>query len=241
MRHSQFAIVLLLSAAGSPLRGDQPKSLDCLQVFVNGSDSVMSQSQAPIRLRKLHLLLRNTCSADITAFFLEADIKSPVAQQIRQGDDMVYRLAHDSPLYNKIPLAGQDFPYDFSFRDDPAGELPFEGTIKVIAVAFRDVTAVGRDDKVKWLIGSRKSDVTNFRDKLDLLAKVAHLDDAKAMLQRDPDGSLSDDMKAFRRDLQRNVGNDPARWGAYVNRRINEMQQFISIVKEQSELRREGN
>jgi hypothetical protein len=201
----------------------------------------MRQSQAPVRVRTVHLILKNICSVDITAFSLEADIKSPVAQQHREGVDMVYQLHTASPAYEKIPLAGRDFRYDFGVRDDPAGELPFEGAVKVIGIAFRDVTAVGDAAWVKRLTESRKLGLKNSTDELDLLAKVAHLDDAKAMLQGDPDESLSDDMKAFWREIKGNVGNDPARWGAYVNRRINEMQQFISILKEQSELRREGN
>ncbi len=76
MRHSQFAMVLFLFAAGTKLRGDQSKSLDCLQVFVTGSDSVVRQSTTPIRVRVLHLVLKNICSVDITAFSLDADIKS---------------------------------------------------------------------------------------------------------------------------------------------------------------------
>jgi hypothetical protein len=241
MRYLQFAIVLLLSTVGSPLRGDQPKSLDCLQVFVTGSDSEMRQSTTPIRVRVLHLVLKNICSVDITAFSLEADIKSPVAQKNRVGVDMVFQLHPDSPVYNKIPLAGHDFPYDFSFRDDPAGELPFEGTVKVIGIAFRDVTAVGDAAWVKRLSESRELGLKNSTDERDLLVKVARLSDAKVLLQGDPDSSLNAPLKAFWREIQANVGNDPVEWGAYVNRRINEAQTFIRILKEQSELRRESN
>jgi hypothetical protein len=196
----------------------------------------MSQSAAPIRLRKLHLVLKNICSVDITAFALEADIKSPVAQRLRHADDMVARLDPESRLYEKIPRVGRDFPYDFSFRDDPAGELPFEGTIKVSALAFRDATAVGEPDWVNWMERTRKADLGNFTDELALLVKVAHLDDAKVLLRGDPDDSLNNQIKAFWRDTQRNVGNDPVRWAAYINRRAHEAQTFVSIEKEQSEL-----
>jgi hypothetical protein len=234
-------LVIVFLGAGSPLRGDQPKSLDCLQVFVVGSDSVMSRSNPPIRVRVLHLVLKNICSVDITAFSLEADMKSPVAQKHKQGVDMVYQLHTASPAYEKIPLAGRDFPYDFGFRDDPAGELPFEGTVKVKGIAFRDVTAVGDADWVKRMNEDRQLDLKNFTDERELLVKVAHLDDAKALLKGDPDDSLNNQVKAFWREIQQNVGNDPVKWGAYVNRRVNEVQIFISLLKEQSELRREGN
>ena len=241
MRHLQLAIILALSAAGSPLWGEQPKSLDCLQVFVTGSDSVVKQSKTPIRVRVLHLVLKNICSVDITAFSLEADIKSPVAQKFRHADDMVGRLRPNSSLYNKIPLAGRDFPYDYSFRDDSAGESPFEGAVKVTALAFRDLTVIGESDWVNWIERTRKADLRDFTDKLALLVKVARLSDAKMLLQGDPDNSLDDDLKAFWREIKGNVGNDPVEWGAYVNWRVKEMQDFIRLLKEQSELRREGN
>jgi len=213
MRYLQFAMVLFLFAAGSKLRGDQPKSLDCLQVFVTGSDSEMRQSTTPIRVRVLHLVLKNICSVDVTAFALEADIKSPAAQKFRHADDMVGRLRPNSSLYNEIPLAGRDFPYDYSFRDDSAGESPFEGAVKVTALAFRDLTVIGESDWVNWMERTRKTGLRNFTDKLALLVKAARLDDAKVLLRGDPDNSLNDDLKAFWREIKGNVGNDPVRWG----------------------------
>jgi hypothetical protein len=111
----------------------------------------------------------------------------------------------------------------------------------VIGIAFRDVTAVGDAAWVKRLTESRELGLRNSTDELNLLAKVARLSDAKVLLQGDPDSSLNAPLKAFWRDIQRNVGNDPVSWGAFVGRRMNEAQTFIRILKEQSELRREGN
>jgi hypothetical protein len=156
-------------------------------------------------------------------------------------DDMVGRLLPNSSLYNKIPLAGRDFPYDYTFRDDSAGESAFEGTVRITALAFRDLTVIGEARRVDWMETTRKAGLRNFTDKLALLVKVARLDDANVLLRGDPDNSLDDDLKAFWREIQGNVGNDPMKWSAYINWRVKETQDFISLLKEQSELRREGN
>lgn len=90
---------------------------------------------------------------------------------------------------------------------------------------------------VKRLTESRELGLKNFTDERGLLVKVARQSNAKVLLQGDPDSSLNPPLKAFWREIQGNVGNDPVEWGAYVNRRINEAQTFIRILKEQSELR----
>ncbi len=241
MRHLHFAMVLFFSAALPGVYAAGPlKTVDCLLVSVVPQSADPERAANPVPFppgrRPLHMILTDVCSVDITAFALDADIKSPVPQQENRSVDMLGHLAR--PNNQKIPAAGTGFPYDdWGVSGEPEDDpRPLELTVKVRGLIFRDGTAVGDASWVTWVQESRKKLVQQFATELKLLAPIARLEDAKAILVGDPDSSLKGAVRAFWLENKAHLSNDPARWAAFVNRRTDELQSLTEVMTQHPEL-----
>jgi hypothetical protein len=243
MRHSQFAIVLLLSASFSGVyAAGSPKTVDCLLVSVVPQSADPERAANPTPLwpgsRALHMILTNVCAVDITAFVLDINVTSPIPQERHPGVDMLGNLAQAND--KKIPRAGAGFPYYLVIAGEPEDDpRPLELTVKVRALVFRDGTAAGDASFVTWVQDNRSKLVQQFTTELKMLAQIARLEDAKAILRGDPDSSLKDGFRAFWLENKSNVGNDPAKWAAFITPRASHLQSLVELMNEHPELKME--
>ncbi len=223
MRRSQFGLVVLVSASSLGVCAvGSAKTVDCLHVAVVSQSADLKFALNPVQtrpgIRPLHMILTNVCSVDITAFTLELNVTSPIPQTRQFGADMLGGLAAFNTW--KIPRAGTEFPYDGVIGGEPEDDpRPLEFTVKARGLIFRDGTAAGDAAWVAHVQERRKSDVQDFAAELKLLAQIARLEDARAILNGDPDSSLSGPVRTFWLECKRSLSKDPASWAASINDR----------------------
>ncbi len=248
MRHLQFAMVLFLFAALPGLCAPgAPKTVDCLLVSVvpQSADPELAANPTPLQpgSRALHMVLTNVCSVDVTAFKLDISVTSPNPQERNPGVDMLGRLALPpvAQLRDKqIPWAGTEFPYDSSISAEPEGDpRPLELTVKVRALIFRDGTAAGDASWVTSVQENRRKLVQQFTTELKMVNQIARLEDAKAILKGDPDPSLEGAVRAFWLENKSNVGNDPAKWAAFITSRTSNLRLLVELMSQYPELKME--
>ena len=155
--------------------------------------------------------------------------------------DMLGRLALPPSAQRRdkqVPWAGTEFPYDYSISGEPEGDpRPLELTVKVLGLVFRDGTAAGDTSFVTWVRESRKKMALQFTTELTVVNQVARLEDAKAILKGDPDPSLEGAVRAFWLENKSNVGNDPAKWAAFITSRVSNLQLLVELMSEYTELK----
>jgi hypothetical protein len=240
MRRSQFATVLFFSASISGVyAAGSPKTVDCLLVSVvpQSADPDLAANPTPLQpgTRPLHMILTNVCSVDITAFKLDINVTSPIPQERHPSVDMLGSLARLND--KKIPRARTEFPYDSYISAEPEDDSrPLELTVKVRGLIFRDGTAAGDALWVSYFQENRKKMVQQFATELRMLAQIARLEDAKAILKGEPDPSLKGAVRAFWLENKSNVGNDPAKWAAFINPRASHLQSLVELMSEHPEL-----
>ncbi len=243
MRHSQFAIVLFFSASLSGVyAAGLPKTVDCLLVSVVPQSADPGHAANPMPpspgRRPLHMILTDVCSVDVTAFTLDINVSSPIPQERHPGVDLLGSLAQ--PGDQKIPRVGIEFPFDWVIIGEPEDPRPLELTVKVRGLIFRDGTAAGDAAWVTHIQELRKNTIQQFATELKLLAQITHLEDAKAILNGEPDPSLKGAVRAFWLENKGNLSNDPARWARYIDRRAYELQSLTKTLSEHPELTMEG-
>ena len=188
MRHSQFAMVLFVSASLSRVcAAGSPKTVDCLQVSVVPQSADPGYAAHPMPpspgRRPLHMILTDVCSVDVTAFELDIDVSSPTPQERHPGVDLLGSLAQ--PGDQKVPRAGTEFPFDWIIAGEADDPRPLELTVKVRGLIFRDGTGAGEATWVTNVQEARTNTVQQFAKELRLLAQIARLEDAKAILKGD--------------------------------------------------------
>ncbi len=244
MRHLQFAMVLFLSVAlPGVCAAGPPKTVDCLLVSVvpNSADPAYALNPPQTRpgIRRLHMILTNVCSVDITAFTLNVNVTSPIPQELQFGADVLGRLAQLSD--KQILRAGTEFPFDWIISGEPDDDpRPLELTVQARGLIFRDGTAAGDATWVTDVQKARKGLVQQFATELKLLGEIAHLEDAKAILKGDPDPSLEGPVRSYWLECQRSLLKDPASWAAYVNRRAYWLRSLTEALTEHPELTMES-
>ena len=75
-----------------------------------------------------------------------------------------------------------------------------------------------------------------FATQLKLLAQITHLEDAKAILNAEPDPLLKGAVRAFWLENKGHLSNDPAEWKAFIDRRTYELQSLIETMGQHPDL-----
>lgn len=181
------------------------------------------------------MILTDVCSVDVTAFKLDVNVTSPVPKEFQFGADRLGSLARTGD--NKFPRAGNQFPYDGVIDGEPGDDpRPLELAVKVSGLVFGDGTAAGDASWVSHVQEVRKSEVQDFATELKLLAQIARLEDARAILEGDPDPSLSGSVRAFWLECKRSLSNDTAGWAASINGRAYWIQSLTEIMSQHPDL-----
>ncbi len=239
MRHSQFARVLFFSASlSSTCVAGAPKTIDCLQVSVVPKSADPQLTLYPMQtrpgFRPLHMILTDVCSVDITAFTLEINVSSPVPQERHPGVDLLGSVAQ--PGDQKVPRVGVEFPFDWTIAGEADDPRPLELTVKVRGLVFRDGTAAGDASWVAHIQELRKDTIKQFATELKLLAQITHLEDAKAILNAEPDPLLKGAVRVFWLENKGHLSNEPAAWKAFIDRRTYELQSLIETMGQHPDL-----
>ena len=108
--------------------------------------------------------------------------------------------------------------------------------LKCRGLIFRDGTATGDASWVTHVQEARKRDVQDFATERQLLAQIAHLEDAKAILRGDPDLSLNGSVRRFWLECKRSLSNDPAEWAASIEDRAYWIQSLTEVMSQHPEL-----